>query len=367
MNRQKIFIVAGEDSGDLHGSKLIISLKKLNPNIDLYGIGGSRMEKEGLKLTEHIKNLNVIGIFEVLRHYRKIKAIFNNTIKEIKRINPDKIILIDYPGFNLRLAKKLKHLGFDVRYFILPQVWAWKESRAKVLKDTCNKLISIIPFEKDWFLKRGISVSYVGHPLGDLSKKSFDKNIFLKENNIPEGNKIIALLPGSRKVEVDRHWKIFEGTVKKLNKKRNDLTFVLIEGDNVSFNTDPRIIRMNKGRYNAIFCADAAIVCSGTATLETAMLNCPMIVCYKLSAATWFLAKMMSKVKYLSLVNLIAGREIVEEYLQENMKETNLVSGVLGLLDKDNSERIKEDYQILINKLKTNSNPYLEAAKIIYD
>ena len=366
MSKEKIFIVAGEDSGDLHGSMLVSALKQINPDVDLYGIGGNRMEKQGIKLTEHIRNLNVIGIFEVLKHYKRIKKIFDNTVDEIKNINPDKVILIDYPGFNLRLAKKLKHLGFDVTYFILPQVWAWKESRAKTLKDSCNKLISIIPFEKDWFLKRGISVSYVGHPLSSLSKKTFDKDVFLEENNIPKNNKIIALLPGSRSVEVNKHWKIFEKTVDKLNSVRNDLTFILIEGESVSVETNLNIIKIKKDHYNAIYCSDASIVCSGTATLETAMLKCPMIVCYKLSSATWFLAKFMSKVKYLSLVNLIADKEIVKEFLQKEMNETSLSKGVLSLLDPKNTETIKQNYKILANMLSIESNPYEEAAKIIY-
>ena len=131
MSKEKIFIISGEDSGDLHGAKLIASIKQVNPNTEFFGIGGNRMQKEGLQLTEHIKNLNVIGIFEVVKHYSRIKKIFNNTISEIKKINPNKIVLIDYPGFNLRLAKKLSALNIDITYFILPQVWAWTESRAK--------------------------------------------------------------------------------------------------------------------------------------------------------------------------------------------------------------------------------------------
>jgi lipid-A-disaccharide synthase len=140
MSKEKIFIISGEDSGDLHGAKLIASIKQINPKAEFFGIGGNRMQKEGLQLTEHIKNLNVIGIFEVVKHYSRIKKIFNNTVNEIKKINPDKVILIDYPGFNLRLAKKLSTLNMDITYFILPQVWAWKESRIKTLQQCCKKI-----------------------------------------------------------------------------------------------------------------------------------------------------------------------------------------------------------------------------------
>ena len=180
MNREKIFIIAGEDSGDLHGAKLMASIRQINPKAEFFGIGGNRMQGEGLQPTEHIKNLNVIGIFEVLKHYSRIKKIFNNTINEIKKINPDRVILIDYPGFNLRLAKKLSDLNFDITYFILPQVWAWKESRAKILDQCCKKLISIIPFEQNWFSQKNIAVHYAGHPLSDLSNLTFDRKSFKK-------------------------------------------------------------------------------------------------------------------------------------------------------------------------------------------
>ena len=213
MSKEKIFIISGEDSGDLHGAKLIASIKQINPNTEFFGIGGSRMQREGLQLTEHIKNLNVIGIFEVVKHYSRIKKIFNNTISEIKKINPDKIVLIDYPGFNLRLAKKLSTLNIDITYFILPQVWAWKESRAKTLQQYCNKLISIIPFEQKWFSQKNIPVHYAGHPLSELSDLTFDRGSFYQRHGIPEENKIIILMPGSRSVEIKRHWKIFEKAI----------------------------------------------------------------------------------------------------------------------------------------------------------
>lgn len=367
MNKEKIFIIAGEDSGDLHGAKLIASIKKINPTARFFGIGGNRMQKEGLRLSEHIKNLNVIGIFEVIKHYARIKKIFNNTLAEIKKIQPDKVILIDYPGFNLRLAKKLKPLDIDVTYFILPQVWAWKESRVKILKDCCNKLISIIPFEKTWFMKKGVRIHYSGHPLAELSNHNFDRQRFCKKNGIPEQNKIIVLMPGSRSIEIKRHWHIFEDTLIDLNKKNNNFSFLLLEGENVSINTDEDLIKINENQYEAIGVADAAIVCSGTATLETAMLRCPMIVCYKLSSLTWFFAQIMSKVKYLSLTNLIAEEKVVEEFLQTDMTSQNLSSGIISLLKTENRSIIVKKYNMLINKLRNEKNPYDSAAIHIYD
>ena len=367
MSKEKIFIISGEDSGDLHGAKLIASIKQINPNTEFFGIGGSRMQREGLQLTEHIKNLNVIGIFEVVKHYSRIKKIFNNTISEIKKINPDKIVLIDYPGFNLRLAKKLSTLNIDITYFILPQVWAWKESRAKTLQQYCNKLISIIPFEQKWFSQKNIPVHYAGHPLSELSDLTFDRGSFCQRHGIPEENKIIILMPGSRSVEIKRHWKIFEKAVQNLRKQHQNFSFVLLEGDNVNISSSVNIVKIKENQYEAIGIADAAIVCSGTATLETAMLRCPMIVCYKLSWPTWILAQMLSKVKYLSLVNLIAEDKVVDEYLQNKMTAKNLTSGVNNLFKNENRDTVVEKYKRLIEKLKTNENPYTSAARYIYD
>ena len=367
MNKEKIFIISGEDSGDLHGAKLMASIRQINPKAEFFGIGGNKMQGEGLHLTEHIKNLNVIGIFEVLKHYSRIKKIFNSTINEIKKINPDKVILIDYPGFNLRLAKKLNDLNFDITYFILPQVWAWKESRAKILDRCCKKLISIIPFEQNWFSQKNIAVHYAGHPLSELSNLTFDRKSFCRKHGILEENKIIVLMPGSRSIEIKRHWKIFEKTVKTLKEQHPNLSFVLLEGDNVNIDTTVELIKIKENQYEAIGIADAAVVCSGTATLETAMLKCPMIVCYKLSLPTWILAQMLSKVKYLSLANLIAGDKVVDEYLQNKMTAKNLASGVNSLFENENRDIIFQKYKRLIEKLKTNENPYTSAARYIYD
>ena len=367
MNKEKIFIISGEDSGDLHGAKLMASIKQVNHKVEFFGIGGNRMQSEGLQLTEHIRNLNVIGIFEVIKHYSRIKKIFNKTLSEIKKINPSKVILIDYPGFNLRLAKKLNALNFDVTYFILPQVWAWKESRAKILRQCCKKLISIIPFEKDWFSEKNISVHYVGHPLSELSSLSFDRKKFCQVHSIPEKNKIIILMPGSRSIEIKRHWRIFEETMKTIRGQHKNLSFVLLEGENVNINSGVDVIKIKENQYEAIGVADAAIVCSGTATLETAMLKCPMIVCYQLSSLTWFLAQMLTKVKHLSLVNLIAQDKIVDEFLQGRMTAKNLSRGVNNLLENKKRNVMLEKYNQLIEKLKTNQNPYASAARYIYD
>ena len=368
MVNNKIVVIAGEDSGDLHGSKLIAQMKSVNPNLSFYGIGGDRMVKAGLNKIEHIKNLNVIGLFEVLKHYPRIKRIFNKTVKFINKLKPDKVILIDYPGFNIRLAKKMKKLGIPVSYFILPQVWAWNSSRAKDLQKTCEQLVSIIPFEKKWFSDRKIDVHFVGHPLISILKQEFDSSFLHKKYSINRSKKIVALLPGSRTSEVKKHWPIFLKTINAFNaSSKNRIQPVLIQAPNIKIKNMPEgLIVINKNHYEALSCADAAIVCSGTATLETALLNCPMVVCYKMSSLTWFFAKKMSLVKHLSLVNLITEKASVKELLQQNMTATNIVNEINYLFSNEGRAAWAENHSLLVEKMKPETkNPYHNAAKHI--
>ena len=368
MVNNKIVVIAGEDSGDLHGSKLITQMKNINPNLSFYGIGGDRMVQAGLNKIEHIKNLNVIGLFEVLKHYPRIKRIFNKTVQFINKLKPDKVILIDYPGFNIRLAKKMKKLGVPVSYFILPQVWAWNSSRAKDLQQACKQLVSIIPFEKKWFSDRQIDVHFVGHPLISILKQKFDSDFLHKRYNINQDKKIIALLPGSRTSEVKKHWPIFLKTIRVFNaSSKHKIQPVLIQAPNIKIKNIPEgLIVVDKNHYEALSCADAAIVCSGTATLETALLNCPMVVCYKLSSLTWFFAKKMSLVKHLSLVNLITEKEAVKELLQKNMTATNIINEINYLFSNEGKSAWAKNYNLLIEKMKSETkNPYHNAAKHI--
>ena len=313
MTKKKIIIIAGEDSGDLHGSHLMREIKNFNPNFEFHGIGGDQMIGAGLKPIEHIKNLNVIGIVEVLKHYPRIKKIFNSTLAFIKKTMPEKVILIDYPGFNLRLAKKISNMGIEVSYFILPQVWAWRSSRAKILEENTDKRISIIPLEKDWFKKRGITIKYVGNPLIGLKNVRGDKDWLYKKYGVSRDEKIVALMPGSRKSEIQKHWKIFLETMGLLGgNSKQKIVPILLQAPNVSIENLPdRFIATKENHHEILSVADAAIVSSGTATLETAILGCPMVVCYKLSPITWFLAQKMSSVKHFSLVNLIRDRKSV--------------------------------------------------------
>ena len=370
MAHKKIVLIAGEDSGDLHGAELIKALKNLNNNYEFLGIGGEKMIQQGLIPIEHIKNLNVIGLVEVLKHYPRIKKIFNKTLSMIKKVRPEKVILIDYPGFNLKMAEKISNLGIEVSYFILPQVWAWRSSRAKILEKNTDKRISIIPLEKDWFKNRDIKISYVGNPLIGLKNVKSDKDALLTKYNISPNDKIVVLMPGSRKSEIQRHWPIFLETLNLMQKNSSySIMPILLEAPNVDINNIPNHVISTKNNHHEILSiADAAIVCSGTATLETAILGCPMVVCYQLSPITWFLAQRMSSVKYLSLVNLIAEEKIVTEFLQKEMTSKNLSKGVLSIINNSEKQDVQQrNYLKLIDKLGVEGSPYLSAAKHIYD
>ena len=367
MAHKKIVLIAGEDSGDLHGAELIKALKNLNSNYEFCGIGGEKMIQQGLVPIEHIKNLNVIGLVEVLKHYPRIKKIFNKTLSFIKKVRPEKVILIDYPGFNLKLAKKISNLGIEVSYFILPQVWAWRSSRAKSLEKNTDKRISIIPLEKDWFKKRDIKISYVGNPLIDLKKIKSNKSALHARYNILPNDKIVVLMPGSRKSEIQKHWPIFLQTVGLMQKNSSyNIVPILLEAPNVDIDNIPdHVITTKDSHHEILSIADAAIVCSGTATLETAILGCPMVVCYQLSPITWFLAQRMSSVKYLSLVNLISKKDVVKELLQNNMSADNIMKEIIYLLSEDGKKTIKKDYVALIDSLESKTIAYQEAAKYI--
>ena len=367
MAHKKIVVIAGEDSGDLHGAELIKALKNLNNNYEFLGIGGEKMIQQGLMPIEHIKNLNVIGLVEVLKHYPRIKKIFNKTLSMIKKVRPEKVILIDYPGFNLKMAEKISNLGIEVSYFILPQVWAWRSSRAKILEKNTDKRISIIPLEKNWFKKRDINISYVGNPLIGLKNVKSDKDALLTKYNISPNDKIVVLMPGSRKSEIQKHWPIFLKTLNLMQKNSSySIMPILLEAPNVDINNIPNHVISTKNNHHEILSiADAAIVCSGTATLETAILGCPMVVCYQLSSITWFLAQRMSSVKYLSLVNLISEKKVVKELLQGDMSADNIMGEIIYLLSEDGKKTIKKDYAVLIDSLESKTSPYHAAAKKI--
>tara|TARA_A100001037_G_C15150557_1_gene638969 strand:+ start:2339 stop:3469 length:1131 start_codon:yes stop_codon:yes gene_type:complete len=335
----KFFLIAGEPSGDLHGGRLIKAIQRLEPNSSFMGHGGKFMQNAGMQLLEHSDDLTMMGFTEVVKHLPRMMHILRKTSNTIERTKPNRVILIDYPGFNLRLAKKIKKLNIPITYFILPQVWAWKEKRVKTMKSVLNQALSIFPFEHDWFKSKGLKIDYVGHPFAD--KEHFDESSkeFYQRHNLTIEHPLLVLLPGSRQQEIDRHWTIFLDTAKTLKQIHPNLQIMVGKSPHVNLSPLPNHFKIEKNSRKAIIAGTAALVSSGTATLECAVEDTPLVVCYKLSCISWFIAKNLTKIPFASIVNLIANKKIVPEYLQHNMTKDNLVKALLPLIDQNNEER----------------------------
>ena len=334
-----VFIVAGEPSGDIHAAKLVSAIKVISPKTKFFGNGGDKMSKSGVEIIHHINDLSVMGFIEVIKHLPKLLNILQSTVSSIKNIKPDRIILVDYPGFNLRLAKKIKSLRIPITYFILPQVWAWKESRIKTMKNTIDQSISIFPFEAEWFNSRGLDTFYAGHPFIERNYDLDEKTNFFNKHNFKQDRPIIVLLPGSRQQEIDYHWPIFLKTVAILNKKSPGLQTIVVKYNNVTLKAVPSHIKIEVSMRSAMKYGTAAISSSGTATLECALANLPIVVCYKMSYINWILFNFFGKVKYISIVNLIANKRIIPELIQHKMSPDNLTKKILPYLDITSKKR----------------------------
>ena len=338
---KKYFIIAGEPSGDLHGSKLIRAIKNLHPNSSFMGHGGNKMKNEGMRIIEHIDDLSIMGFTEVLRHLPRLIKIMDATLNAISQSNPDRIILIDYPGFNLRLAKKLSSFDIPITYFILPQVWAWKEKRVKKMKKLIDQTISIFPFEKDWFASRGLNVEYFGHPFMDIEHMDETTKSFYKRHSLDLNSPILTLLPGSRQQEIDRHWPIFLETVNLLREQYLNLQVVVGKASNIDLDNCPSDFKIERDAKKAMLVGTVGLVSSGTATLECAIEGLPIVVCYKLFPLSWFITKTLVKVKHSSIINIIMDKQVVPELLQDDMNPKLILKTIAPLFDMESEERKK--------------------------
>ncbi len=363
-----IFIIAGEESGDIHGAKLVQQIRKLNPTIRFIGHGGDKMKIAGVKVIEHISALSVVGFTEAIRRLPYIRKVMKDTIRLIKKNNPIRIILIDYPGFNLNLAKKIQKFKIPITYFILPQVWAWKENRALKIKNFTDQALSILPFEKAWFKERGIGIDFVGHPFVDIKKPDINKDGFFSKHSLALNKPLLTLLPGSRQQEINRHWPIFIDVINKLHGIFPNVQFIVGKAPYVILPACPKFVHIEKDdpRLTMNF-GDAGIIASGTATFEAAILGLPTVVCYKTSNITYWLGKQLAKVEYLSLINLIAKRQIVPEFLQHKMTPENLIKAIVPLLSNTpERKKMVGGYKQITKELGT-PGVYPRAAKLIVE
>ena len=351
----KYYIIAGEASGDLHGANLMKALYKEDPTADIRFWGGDLMQKVGGILVKHYRELAFMGFVEVLFH---LKTILNNIKickKDISEFQPDVIIFIDYPGFNLRIAKWAKTAGFKTHYYISPQIWAWKESRITEIKRDVDKMYVILPFEKDFYEKKHLyPVAFVGHPLIDAihNHPSMEAGIFRKENRLND-KPIIAILPGSRKQEITKMLSVMLSVVKDFP----DYQFVIAGAPSQEFSfyegfiTNENIKFVSNKTYDLLSNATAALVTSGTATLETALFKVPEVVCYKGSSISYQIAKRIITLKYISLVNLIMDEEVVTELIQDQCSKKNLQKELKTILDPNYRQNLLQKYEVLEEKL----------------
>lgn len=350
----KFYIIAGEASGDMYGATLIEELKNIAPQASFRCWGGDLMEKAGGAVVKHYRELAFMGFFEVVANLRTILSNLNACKKDILEFKPDAIILIDYPGFNLRIAEFAHQHKIKVCYYIAPQIWAWKESRIKKIKKNIDRLFVILPFEKDFYKKHDYNAHFYGHPLLDIiEEKKSDRLQFIKKNNLSE-KPIIALLPGSRKQELTRmlpimlnvmaHYPDYQFVIAGTNALPKELYAAYLSGYSV-----PVVFNQT---YDLLQHAHAGIIKSGTSTLETTLFETPQVVCYTANKISYHIAKRLVKIKYISLPNLIMDKKVVTELIQNDFTQENLKAELDKLVhDTSYRQRIKQDYKDIKNKL----------------
>ena len=350
----KIFILAGEPSGDEYGAKLMQEMLAQQKNITFVGIGGSLMTKQGLDSIVPLKKMSVMGFFEIMKTLPFFIKLEKNILKLIKNEKPDKIILIDYPGLNLRLAPKIKSIiNTKIVYYISPQIWAWKEKRIEIIKKCIDKMIVIFEFEKIWYKKRNVAVEYVGHPFLDIWNQG-NTNAMIKKYNIDIGKPILTLFPGSRLQEVNKHLNLLTQVSRKIKRTMPNLQILLGLHPNIKLpqNITQDIIVIQEESLKALEIADAAIVASGTATLQAAIMGTPAVVVYKMNILSWYLTQKMVKINYASMANIIAEEEVFPEYLQSNANIQNLYDATYKILnDKHYREKLNQKIKLINQKI----------------
>lgn len=365
----KYYLISGEASGDLHGSNLIKALKKQDPSAEIRCWGGDLMQNAGGTLVKHYRDLAFMGFTEVVMNLPTIIRNIKFCKTDIKQWQPDVLVLIDYPGFNLRIASWAKQEGFKVAYYISPQVWAWKENRVKQMKQCIDKMLCILPFEKNYYKNKwNWDVEYVGHPLVEVIEQKTKDAEKISDPN--QHKNIIALLPGSRKQEIAKKLPIMLSVASHFP----DYEFVVAKAPGLDdhfyqpfLSTAPNVSSISNQTYDLLLKSKAALVTSGTATLETALLKVPEVVCYKGSNISYQIAKRLISIKYISLVNLIMDKLVVKELIQHELNTENLVTELSLILNDDQyRQKILSDYQALWQVLSEGGNASQLAAREIW-
>jgi lipid-A-disaccharide synthase len=370
-----ILIVAGEASGDLHAADLAGALKQINPALTISGVGGMLMRKAGVEICYDIKELAVLGLFDVLKKLPRFIALQKLILKKMEEEKIDAIILVDFSGFNLRLAKKINQ-KIPAIYYISPQVWASRTGRVKTIKRYISKMIVILKFEEEFYKNFRIDAAFVGHPLLDIVKPAMEKKVFMDEFKLSESKTTIALLPGSRRSEIENILPIMLKTSVFLQNSIKEIQFVIAKAPGVDWdiynskikdfkNIDLKVIEGKT--YDCLGLADFCLVASGTATLETAIMQKPLVVIYKMGLLNYLFYRPQVKVNYIGMVNILAGRQIVPEFVQFNTEPREIAARVLEILENPSEmERIKKDLG-QVKSLLGEKGASHRAAQIIVD
>ena len=324
-------IIAGENSGEKYGARIVNEFRKLHPSAIFFGIGGKEMEKEGVDLLFSIKELALVGAFELIAHLPRLRRIFSHLKKEIARRKPVASVLIDSPDFNLRLAKVLKKKSIPVLYYISPTVWAWRKGRLKTIKNAVDKMMLIFPFEEKMYGEYQIPAVYVGHPLREILKLALPKKEFLKKHNLDPSKKVITFLPGSRRSELTFHMPVIVKAIKRIQEEF-DTQFLLLKAENIDdqlisgfiSSSMDKIKILAEDKYEAMASSDIILAACGTANLEAALLEIPLISFYRIQPLTYLLGRPFVHIRNYSIVNILAGRRIVPELIQRAFTPQNI-------------------------------------------
>jgi len=372
-----IFIAAGENSGEKYGASLVRQFKKLHPSYSFFGIGGKNMAAEGVELLYSVEDLGVVGGFEVISHLPRLKKIFDRVRREVRHRKPVASVLINSPDFNLRLAKKIKQMSIPVLYYVSPTVWAWRKNRLKTIKKTVKKMMLIFPFEEKIYQQAGIPAAYIGHPLLEKIGTSLSRQEFLEKYGLNPDKKLIAVLPGSRKNEIKYHMEVLPDALSRLQKEQ-DAQFVLLLAE--SLDEDllsaylpllPEELKvLVEDHYEAISSSDLVLSSCGTANLETALLETPLIVFYRISPLSYSLGRWLVKIKDFSIVNILARKKIIPELIQKDFSVENILKEANRIFDSGEARtkmigHFKRIKKIFGDKVAS-ENAALELQKLIF-
>jgi lipid-A-disaccharide synthase len=358
LSAPRLLISCGEPSGDLYGGELLRHLRTRLPALEVFGLGGEHVVREETILLGHVRDLAVVGLFEVVRHLGTLRRIFNRVLEEVDRRRPDLAVLVDYPSFNLRLALELKRRGVPVVYYISPQIWAWKGWRIREIQRNVAHMMVIFPFEQAIYERAGVPVTFVGHPLVDLVRPATDRSAFLRSVGLDPSRPVVAVLPGSRPTELRYNLPALAGGIRLMAERRPDIQFLLA----VAPSLDPATLRsalgpvpvtLLAGETHAVLgAATLGLVVSGTATVEAALLGMPMIVVYRVANLTYALGRRLIRVPHAAMANLIAGREVVPELIQWDCTPERVATESLRLLeDPSRLTSIREDLAEVARRL----------------